>query len=375
MNLIIHNSIEDLRVNRALVLLTNSMHGTQHKFGNLRTLVLIFILFGHCSIAQIPPGYYDSAQGLTGAQLRTALFNIIDGHSVKSYASLWSHFQSTDSKSGLVWDMYSDVPSGSPNYIYQFGSDQCGIYAAEGDCYNREHSVPQSWFNSASPMQSDLFHVYPTDGYVNGQRSNYPYGEVSNPFKTSSNGSKSGPCSYPGYTGTVFEPIDEYKGDFARSYFYMMTRYKNNITSWSAAMFSGNNFSTWANDMLLSWHKNDSVDQKEIDRNNAVYSIQGNRNPFIDSPNWVDSIWVQLVSIPALSKPKIEMWVFKGSLQIQIEPPVPISLKVFNMHGAVVLQEQVASGLNLIDLPSASGFYFVCAIVDEEIHTLKILKE
>jgi len=331
-------------------------------------------LFIHTSSAQIPPGYYNSAQGLSGNILRTALYNIIKGHSAKSYASLWNHFQSTDNKSGLVWDMYSDIPSGTASYVYQFGSDQCGSYGAEGDCFNREHSVPQSWFNSASPMYSDLFHIYPTDGYVNGQRSNYPYGEVGNPTKISSNGSKSGLCSYPGYSGIVFEPINEYKGDFARTYFYMMTRYMNNVGSWSSAMFNGSNLSAWANDMLISWHKMDSVDQKEIDRNNAIYNIQGNRNPFIDSPYWVDSIWVQIVSIPSFSKTKINISVLNGSLQIQNDSSSPLLIEVISLQGIVFMIEQVMPGISVIELPSSSGLYFVRTIIKEEIHTFKIVK-
>ena len=338
-------------------------------------LLPVLILVASTCFAQIPPGYYDSAQGLSGNALRNALFNIIKGHSAKSYSSLWTHFQSTDNNGGIVWDMYSDIPSGTPSYTYNFGTDQCGNFAAEGDCYNREHSVPQSWFSSASPMFSDLFHVYPTDGFVNGQRSNLPYGEVNNPTKISTNGSKSGPNAYPGYSGNVFEPIDAYKGDFARTYFYMMTRYQDKVPSWSSAMFIGDNLSSWANDLLLSWNAQDPVDQKEIDRNDAVFAIQGNRNPFIDRPNWVDSIWIQVVSVPTIAKPKIDMWVGKGSLYIQNDTPEDVTLEVLNMLGIVVLQEQMVTGLKKIELPSTSGVYIVRASVNEELYTLKFVRE
>lgn len=104
--------------------------------------------------------------------------------------------------------------------------EQCGQYSTLGDCYNREHSFPKSWFNDDSPMVSDAFHIYPTDGKVNSQRNNYPYGECANGTTLSPNGKvkalgKLGTSTFPGYSGTVFEPDDEYKGDFARSYFYM----------------------------------------------------------------------------------------------------------------------------------------------------------
>lgn len=242
-----------------------------------------------------PAGYYDAASGQTGEALQTALYNIIDNHVVRTYDQLWTDFQSTDAKAnGKVWDMYSDVPGGSPAYEYTFITDQCGNYDEEGDCYNREHSIPASWFNDALPMYADLFHLIPTDGYVNNKRSNYPFGEVGSTSWTSTNGSKLGSSNYPGYSGTVFEPIDEYKGDIARNYLYMATRYKNVISSWSGEMLADNSypvFTEWALNMLLEWHTNDPVSQKEIDRNNAIYAIQQNRNPFIDHPEYANLIW------------------------------------------------------------------------------------
>ncbi len=266
----------------------------------LLALFFCLILWAAVLNAQIPAGYYDNANGLSGAALKTALHNIIDDHTVKSYDYLWTAFQTTDDKSnGKVWDMYSDVPGGNPPYEFTFGSNQCGNYSNEGDCYNREHSFPKSWFGGeVSPMYTDLFHLVPTDGYVNSKRSNYPFGEVdvTDPeLWTSLNGSKVGECDYPGYTGTVFEPIDEYKGDFARTYFYMATRYEDKITAWSSPMLDGTSYPAyeeWAVNMLSEWHENDPVSQKEIDRNNDIYTnYQHNRNPFIDHPEYVGYIW------------------------------------------------------------------------------------
>ena len=164
-------------------------------------------------IADIPPGYYDDAEGLDGEPLRLALHNIIDDHISQSYSSLYGHFQSTDAKyDGTVWDMYSDVPGGTLPYIYNFiSADQCGNYGGEGDCFNREHSWPKSWFNEGMPMNTDLFHIYPTDGYVNGMRSNHPYGEVVSTTWTSQNDSQRGNMNSYNHNGIVFEPIDEYK--------------------------------------------------------------------------------------------------------------------------------------------------------------------
>ncbi|MBN8703659.1 MAG: endonuclease [Bacteroidetes bacterium] len=261
---------------------------------NLKSLISFLLVTHLCFSQTIPSGYYNSATGLTGTPLKLALHNIIDNHTSVSYNSLHTHFKNTDKKSnGKVWDIYSDVPNGTPPYSYSFiSADQCGSYAGEGDCYNREHAWPQSWFNSATPMESDLFHIYPTDGYVNAQHGNYPFGEVANGLWTSQNGCKLGFCSFPGYTNIVFEPIDEYKGDIARSYFYMSTRYYTEDNSWSSsAMTTKASLNQWAVNLLLKWHHQDPVSTKEINRNDAIYVIQDNRNPFIDHPEWADSIW------------------------------------------------------------------------------------
>jgi len=267
----------------------------------MKKFILFIVLVSVYTIgyAQIPSGYYDAATG-TGYTLKTQLFNIIDGHSAQTYDALWTHFQTTDvddyyENDGSPLDMYSENPTGADPYNWTFVSDQCGNYSGEGSCYNREHSFPKSWFNDGYPMYTDLFHLYLTDGYVNGQRGNLPFGEVGSVSCTSQNGSKKGSSSYPGYSGDVFEPIDEFKGDFARSYFYMATRYEDVISGWPGSdMLNGTSdqvYTDWALNMLLEWHANDPVSQKEIDRNDAVYSIQGNRNPFIDHPEYVNEIW------------------------------------------------------------------------------------
>ncbi len=235
--------------------------------------------------------------------MRSTLHEIIRGHTRRSYTQLWTDFYHTDRKPGteFVWDIYTDIPApGTPVYTFTFFEDQCVYTGAEGSCYNREHSFPTSWWGggttAADTMYTDLFHIYPVDGNVNSTRNNWPYGEVAWPTKITSNGSRFGPNTYSfegAYTGNAFEPIDAYKGDLARTYFYMLTRYKSRIASWdgNTEMLEGDGFAPWALDMLLKWHEDDPVSQKEIDRNNAVYGIQGNRNPFIDHPEFVDQIW------------------------------------------------------------------------------------
>lgn len=235
--------------------------------------------------------YYRNADGQKGKNLKTAFAGIISNHTNVGYDGLWECYKTSDVRpDGKIWDMYSNTTNYVPG-----GSQQGKNYSKEGDSYNREHSVPQSWFNEASPMKSDLVHVVPTDGYVNNRRSNYPFGENNGEKYMSNNGfSKLGACTTPGYSGTVFEPNDEYKGDFARIYFYMVTCYESKISSWNSDMFDGNSYpalKTWALNMLLRWAANDPVSQKEIDRNNAVYALQGNRNPFVDYPGLEQYVW------------------------------------------------------------------------------------
>ncbi|HPR61911.1 MAG TPA: endonuclease, partial [Prolixibacteraceae bacterium] len=247
----------------------------------MRKLIYLFILFANYAFAQVPANYYENTENLNGIELQAVLHQIIDNHTIISYSALWSAFYETDAKSNnKVWDIYSDVPGGTPAYEFTFSSNQCGNYNSEGDCYNREHSFPTSWFNDQSPMNSDLFQIYPTDGYVNQKRGNYPYGETNNANWISTNGSKLGACSVSGYNGTIFEPINEYKGDIARTYFYMATRYYGEDAGWPGSpMCDGAQPEAWAITMLLSWHQNDPVNEKEISRNNAIFLLQKNRNP------------------------------------------------------------------------------------------------
>ena len=245
--------------------------------------------------------YYAKAKGKKGSALKTAMCEIIYPHTQKSYDYLWTAFQTTDVRSdGKIWDMYSNITNYVPG-----GSAQGANYSKEGDSYNREHSFPQSWFGEGNPMKTDLHHIYPTDGYVNSKRSNYPFGETNGGTDNSANNfSKLGTCTYPGYTGIVFEPAEEYKGDFARTYFYMVTCYENQLPSWYSsysnsqaglkATIDGTTYpalTTWQLEMLMKWSKNDPVSTKETARNEAVYGIQNNRNPFIDFPGLEEYIW------------------------------------------------------------------------------------
>ncbi|GAB4289685.1 MAG: hypothetical protein Kow0068_15230 [Marinilabiliales bacterium] len=341
--------------------------------------LLIICVFPVLVKAQIPAGYYDSAAGLTGESLKLALHNIIDNHTVINYSDLYSKFDRTDLKpNGKIWDIYSDNPSGTPAYEYTFGADECGNYNSEGDCYNKEHSWPKSWFGGeVYPMYSDLFIIYPTDGYVNSMRSNYPYGEVSSPTWTSTNGSKLGPCSVSGYSQTVFEPIDEYKGDLARTYFYVAVRYLNEDSSWPGSdMTTGAELKPWAFAMIYQWHINDPVSQKEINRNDSIYKIQNNRNPFIDHPEWVDSVWFpsyinkisndfNTIIFPNPASNKISVFAEKKMLRIQL----------LNQYGEIIenlkVDEQEFSK-DISELPI--GVYFMKIFFSDSTQIKSVVK-
>lgn len=320
-------------------------------------LPLWFVHLPFLVLAQPPVGYYDAAEGLTGEPLRLALRGIIDDHVVSSYAQLWSRFSNTDRKANnTVWDMYSDDPSGTPPYTYTYGgSDQCGNYQAEGDCFNREHSFPKSWFGGdVPPMNSDLFHLYPTDGYVNNKRGDLPFGDVGSADWTSLNGSRTGMNVSAGYSGTVFEPIDAYKGDFARSYFYMFTRYWGSTTSWTSPMIFNGDLAPWARNMLLAWHVQDPVSDKEVARNNRVFTYQQNRNPFIDEPQWAHSIWGVVAGVEELANELPDVWSFNNELHVQLPARFASgTLEVLDMAGrsisTVGLRDQRTAVV--VDLP------------------------
>lgn len=276
-----------------------------------------------------PAGYYNLAAGKTCADLKTALKTIVSNMSPKSYNALLTQYTKTDVKpnengTGLqIWDVYSDNPTGLDPYSYTPGNT-CGNYSNEGDCYNREHSFPQNWFGggtSAGPG-TDYHHVFPTDGKVNGARANYIYGEVATASFTSLNGSKRGTSAIAGFTTEVFEPLDSFKGDLARAFLYMVTRYENNIPAW--AVISGSNGqdalspNTYPSvdipylQVMLKWHHLDPVSAKELTRNNGAYVFQNNRNPYVDHPDFADLVWNN--TCPGLSTLPVDIISFSGKL-------------------------------------------------------------
>ena len=302
--------------------------------------------------AQAPSGYYNSAANKTCAALKTALKSITtNGHNAQTYAALWTQYQLTDLKprtigtgsSNVIYDMYSAKPGGIDPYQFTPGAvssggnqDDGSLGTSEGQRYNREHSVPRSWFagNTSVPgTATDYLFIFPSDKYVNGKRGNIPYGEVVTASQTFLNGTRIGTSSFAGITGNVFEPVDSFKGDYARAFLYFVTRYEDDIPTWSsnaeaAQSFDNNTFPSVKINylkLMLKWHNLDPVSQKEKDRNNGAYSFQGNRNPFIDSPQYVSKIWNS--TCPGLAALPVNILYFSGKL---INNKVVLSWEVEN---------------------------------------------
>ena len=313
-----------------------------NKITRFMLLLAVLVMTAQTMLATAPTNYYSSAYGKSNEQLMIAMRNIIaKNHNALSYDALWNAFKTTDTDDqGYIIDMYSNCKY-RPN-------DHGGSAQNVGDGFNREHSFPKSWFDDGKPMYTDLFHLYPTDIKVNGQRSNYPFGECAGGTRLT-NGQwygkgKLGSSTFPGYSGKVFEPDDEYKGDFARTYFYMVTRYKNELPNWSGSAqldYITNRykaFSTWTINMLLKWARQDPVSEKETKRNDAVFSIQGNRNPFIDNPELFEYIWGDKQGeawngggggdpVPTITSPHNGSIIDMGNTTIGTELPYTISLE------------------------------------------------
>lgn len=340
------------------------------------TIIILFVAL-QC-LSQIPAGYYNSATG-TGYTLKTQLYNIIKVSTDRGYAGLYTTYLTSDKdffyeNNGTLLDNYTENPTGPEcEFTYGVGQDDGTLGNNECERYNREHLIPQSVFNAALPMFSDAHFVVPADKYVNAIRGDLPFGKVNNANWTGSNGTKRGSnlnSGYSaGYTGTVFEPIDEFKGDIARCLLYFATRYEDFVASYSYEMFNGTSDQVFAQpflNILLTWNALDPVSPREIARNNAIgtNARQRNRNPFIDNNNYVTSIWGSPLGISQfelLEKAQI----FPNptsSNSVQIYSSVPLdTITVVNLNGQIVqvisnpIPEQNNYTLNQL----TKGFYLV----------------
>ena len=260
------------------------------------TLFLLSILLPYLAVAGIPEGYYTNADKKKKEALKAAMHDIIQPVKVLSYGSgpnsTWSGFYQTDrTTEGYVIDRYTDS-----KYWVKFSATDNANSASSPSGMNIEHSFPKSWWGGSKTPDAyqDLFNLMPSESGINTDKSNYAMGKVTN--VTRGNGfTKVGKGSAGGSTVWLWEPDDQWKGDFARDYFYMVTAYSHlTWTSNGLDMLENDDWPTmqeWAYTLLLQWAKDDPVDDLERNRNDDVYSIQFNRNPFVDFPNLAEYIW------------------------------------------------------------------------------------
>lgn len=258
---------------------------------------------------EMPEGYYNAANGKSDAELKGTLKSIIRKHTVLDYGSgensSWYcfYYSDRDTATGLCMDMYCDdwKPFTTPGAVVS----GCNI----------EHSFAKSWWGGAEvDAYKDCYHLNPSNSTANSARSNYPLGNVETPTKTVGS-LKIGERYHEALNEKhrVFEPKDEYKGDFARAYFYMATCYGKDLNGNPDSQFTKYNgwrvdnkdvgsryamqndnyleFQDWEIEVLIQWHRQDPVSSKEIDRADAVNDFQKNRNPFIDYPCLAEYIW------------------------------------------------------------------------------------
>lgn len=357
---------------------------------------LAFLLLSLTAYAQ-PEGYYNSATG-SGFALKTQLKVIIDDNidgltneyvaQDLGYAALYDTFQNSDvdlyyENNGTLLDMYSEAVIQNSNntstnlpdayeYTYGVNQDDGTLGTQEGQRYNREHTIPQSAFNAATPMRNDAHFVIPTDKFVNAQRGNLPYGFVntSTQFDEYSNGSRRGQNTNSGiatgYSGDVFEPIDEFKGDIARIFFFFVTRYEDQMTSFDYVMFDGSTSQAIDQpflDILYNWHIEDPVSQREIDRNNAIFAQQDNRNPFIDHPEYVAEIWSSVLDIDDLAHPESVVQMYPNPVkfnQVFIQSKENLKVEVYDVLGKKVHSQDIMAGNQKLNVSALSkGVYLI----------------
>ena len=264
------------------------------KIGSYKYTPPTFDVDSSCmAIGPMPGDYYAWAQGTQDSVLKSRLGEIIFCGVRYKYGSgrrkTWNAFFFTDrdTVTNEVMDMYSN------NHRYFNPQDTTSSVAG----FDIEHMLPKSWWGgTVNEAYCDLYHLVPGDYSANRSKSNHAPGVPSDTtfwngtFATGS-GSRYG-------LQKVFCPADEYKGDFARAYFYIATCYGDTL-KWEETGEPGTamtnkswqEFQPWLRDLLVEWHRKDPVSKKELDRAIEVNKIQGNRNPFIDYPDLVEYIW------------------------------------------------------------------------------------
>lgn len=321
----------------------------------------LFLVLAH---GQIPAGYYDAAQGLSRNELKAALYNIIKGHTEYPY---------TDSGTD-VWDILKETDKDTANpdnviLLYTGWSINAAQEYNGGSGWSREHVWAKSRgdFGTALGPGTDVHHLRPCDISVNSARNNRWFDNCSEPYYDG--GILTG--SYTSSTYWVWQPRNVVKGDVARMIFYMATRYEGENGEPDLVVIDTIPSDNYTNapihaklSALLEWHKEDTVDAFERNRNEVIYSYQGNRNPFIDHPEYVDSIWGQGTGtgLHQFEASQIVMFPNPASDFVSFKTSKDSKITIYSLDGCK-LNEYYESPLNLSEIKP--GIYLV-TIVDAQ---------
>lgn len=347
----------------------------------IRHIFVYFLLFSSFAYAQIPPDYYNLANGLSGSSLKNALYLTIKDHKEFPYTS-----SSTD-----VWDILkiTDQDPNNPDnvlLIYTNWSTNAAQEYNNGNGWEREHvwAKVHGGFGTDPPAGTDVHHIRPINGNVNSARNSRYFAHCTTPYLM---GGTIPTGSFTSTTEYVWEPRDEDKGDVARMIFYMAVRYEGENGEPDLEIIdtipSNNNEPSGVmaklSDLLL-WHLQDTVDEKEIRRNDIIYyQFQHNRNPFIDHPEYVDMIWGASAGIENnLKQPTLKIYPNPTSELLHIEVPAKMigtPFKVFNSMKQMVWSgvfESEKITLNIKHFPA--GLYFLEAKNFNLVYKISIIK-
>lgn len=367
----------------------------------IKNIYLLISVFTVSISYAVPGNYYNSLDTTKScASFKTALYNLISSNTtVIPYALVDDYFDKTDlvpakapATGMIISDKYaSDNPFGPDFCNYRFPTDFCGNRTGnqtECYCYDKEHVFPKSWFGGANiyPMYSDMHYIWPADNYVNFRKGNLAIGYVKSAFYTSKNGTKIGTSdpakNYTFNSTNIFEPIDTFKGDFARAYLYVVTRYQDSIVNWinrstASSVLDGNKYpglKPWILQVCVKWSKMDPPSAAERKRNDSVFALQGNRNPYIDFPNWVEKVFgpngisASCVSTGIIANRTVDFSIFPNPIK---DAPLTIqtntlitedaTVEIADILGRVLSTQKFNAGSNIIvDVNELDkGIYFL----------------
>ncbi|MFN8238173.1 MAG: endonuclease [Chitinophagales bacterium] len=380
----------------------------------------IYILFaallsGFSALAG-PGTYYNSLDTTRScANFKTQLFHLIStGTTQLPYSQVDNYYDQTDLKpaeSGggfVIVDRYSsENPNGLDYCSFRYPTSFCMTTPSDTNqciCYNKEHTFPKAYFggDAMKDIYSDIHYIWPADNRINYYKSNFPIGYNKNPYYTSKNGSSVGisdaTMNYGYNSSNIFEPIDSFKGDFARAYLYVVTRYEDSLPGWigrSTAnnVLDGNKYpglDPWILKLCVKWHKMDPPSAFERQRNDAIFALQGNRNPYIDYPNWVEKVFgtdgvsTSCVNTAIVSHRTVDFSVFpnpaNSELNIRLDGVLSdkVTLEVLDMVGKKIRTEQFPPNAQLhsIDISGLpNGVYFINLLYKGENNITPLFKQ